>query len=62
MSHNDDMMQECATVARDVPEQQCATTSEEQCTNIVKQVPEQVCETVTEEVCRDEAQCTIETQ
>ena len=49
-------------MTRDVPEQQCATRSEEQCTNIVRQVPEQVCETVTDEVCRDEAQCTTETQ
>ena len=45
-------------MTREVPEQQCAATSEQQCTNIVKQVPEQVCETVTEEVCSDEAQCT----
>ena len=32
------MFQECATQTREVPEEQCATTVEQECTNTVKQV------------------------
>ena len=32
------MLQECATQTREVPEEQCATTVEQECTNTVKQV------------------------
>merc|ERR1711892_26437 len=54
--------EECATVTRDVPEQQCATRSVQECRNIVTQVPDQECHTETEQQCTDVQQCTTEQQ
>ena len=36
--HANIVLQECATQTREVPEEQCATTVEQECTNTVKQV------------------------
>ena len=36
--HANIVIQECATQTREVPEEQCATTVEQECTNTVKQV------------------------
>merc|ERR1711892_384792 len=55
-------VQECTTVARDVPEQQCATHTEQECTNVVTPVPEQRCNTVTDQQCTEVPQCTTEQQ
>merc|ERR1711892_956218 len=54
-------VQECTTVARDVPEQQCATHTEQECTNVVTPVPEQRCNTVTDQQCTTETQAVPET-
>ena len=36
--HANIVFKECATQTREVPEEQCATTVEQECTNTVKQV------------------------